>query len=454
MAEKNTETLRQEAIDHPEGAQRNGTRPSELQSLAGRFDPFHDPYLADPYPFFAQARAATPVFYSPDLDYWVVTRYQDIRHIFQTPRLFSAANTLAPLQPICPAAVRLLDEGGFRPIPTLTNIDPPGHSRVRRLTNVAFTPRRVAAMEPFVRELTMRFLKERLSSGRADLVRDLAWDLPALVIFRVLGIPDDDVPPVKAGAESRLLLMWGRPSEDEQVRLAQGLATFWRYAETLVASRADHPQDDFTSDLLLARAGDLSALSQQEVTQIVSELLFAGHETATGLISNGMRQLLTHRHAWEAICRDASLIPNAVEEVLRFDSSVIAWRRKTTQAVQIGGVPVPAGANLLLLLASANRDPSVFEDPEHFDIHRQNAREHLSLGSGAHFCLGAPLARLEARVVLEELSARLPRLRLVPGQTLRFQPNTTFRGPLSLLVEWDAAELASRIAPSLPVRFD
>jgi cytochrome P450 len=292
-------------------------------------------------------------------------------------------------------------------------------------------------MERFVRELTGSFLTERLSSGRADLVRDLAWDLPALVIFRVLGIPDEDVPRVKAGAESRLLLMWGRPSEDEQVRLAQGMAAFWRYAEALVENRAERPRDDFTSDLLLARDGDLPALNHHEVTQIVYELLTAGHETTTGLISNAMRQLLTHRSAWEEICRDASLIPNAVEEVLRFDSSVIAWRRQTTQAVDIGGVPVPAGANLLLLLGSANRDPAVFADPERFDIHRPNAREHLSLGQGAHYCLGAPLARLEVRVVLEELSARLPSLRLVPGQALRFQPNTTFRRPLSLLVEWD-----------------
>jgi cytochrome P450 len=405
--------------------------------MENRFDPFHDPYLADPYPFFAQARAATPVFYSRDLDYWVVTGYHDIRHIFQTPKLFSAANTLAPLQPICPAAGHILAEGGFRPIPTLTNSDAPAHSRLRRLTNVAFTTRRVAAMEPFIRELTRRFVEERLSSGRADLVRDLAWDLPALVIFRVLGIPDEDVPRVKAGAESRLLLMWGRPSEDEQVRLAQSMAAFWRYAEALVAVRAESPRDDFTSDLLLARDGDLPALNHHEVTQIVYELLFAGHETTTGMIGNALRQLLTHRDAWEEICGDPSLIPNAVEEVRRFDSSVITWRRQTTQAVEIGGVPVPARANLLLLLGSANRDPAVFEDPERFDIHRQNAREHLSFGHGAHFCLGAPLARLEARFVLEELSARLPSLRLVPGQTLRFQPNTTFRGPLALLAEWD-----------------
>jgi len=409
----------------------------KVEHVADRFDPFHDPYLADPYPFFAEARAATPVFYSHDLDYWVVTRYHDIRQIFQTPRLFSAANTLAPLQPICPVAGRLLAEGGFRPVPTLTNSDPPGHTRVRRLTHVAFTPRRVAAMESFVRELSARFVEDRLSTGRAELIRALAWDLPALVIFRVLGIPDEDVARVKAGAESRLLLMWGRPNEGDQIWLVQGMAAFWRYAEILVASRAEHPRDDFTSDLLLARDGELPALSHQEATQIVYELLFAGHETTTALIGNAARRLLTEPHAWEEICRDPSLIPNAIEEVLRFDSSVIAWRRKTTQAVEIGGVSVPADANVLLLLGSANRDPAVFENPDHLDIHRRNAREHLSFGYGAHYCLGAPLARLEALVVLEELSARLPSLRLIPGQTLHFQPNTTFRGPLSLLVEWD-----------------
>jgi cytochrome P450 len=196
-------------------------------------------------------------------------------------------------------------------------------------------------------------------------------------------------------------------------------------------------KDRETRALLLARDGDLPALNLQQVTTIVFVLLFAGHETTTGLMGNAMRRLLTGRHAWEEMCGDPAHIPNAIEEVLRFGSSVIAWRRQTTEAVEVGGVPVPADANLLLLLGSANREPAVFEEPDHFDIHRQNAKEHLSLGSGVHFCLGSPLARLETRVVLEELSACLPSLRLVPGQTLRFQPNTTFRGPLALLVAWD-----------------
>lgn len=413
------------------------TEPTAIKHPSEHFDPFHDPYLADPYPFFAQAREATPVFYSPDLHYWVVTRYSDMRSIFQTPKLFSAANALDPIQPVCPHAGQVLREGGFRLIPTLPNADPPAHTRARRLANVAFTPRRVAAMESFVRELTVRFIEERLFSGQADLVRDFAWELPALVIFRVLGVPNEDVPRVKANSESRLLFMFGRPTEEEQTRLAQGLVAFWRYAEELVAHRAREPQDDFTSDLILARDSDGAALSLQEVTTIILGLLLAGHETTTNLLGNAFRRLLTERHAWEEICGEPSLIPNAIEEVLRFDSSVIAWRRKTTQAVEIGGVSVPAEANLLLLLGSANRDPTVFTNPDRFDIHRQNAKEHLSFGHGPHFCLGAPLGRLEARVVLEEISARLPSLRLVPGQMLRYLPNASFRGPLSLLVEWE-----------------
>jgi cytochrome P450 len=307
---------------------------------------------------------------------------------------------------------------------------------MRRVASVAFTPGRVHALEALAREFTGRFLNGRWSSGRADLVRDVAWDLPALVIFRVLGIPDEDVPRVKAGADSRVLLMWGRSTKGDQVRLAQGMAAFWRYVETLVQMRAEQPRDDFTSDLLLARDGELPALNHHEVTQIVYELLTVG-QTTTGLISNTFYQLLTHRHAWEEICHDASLIANTIEEVLRFDSPVIAWRRQTTQAVRIGGVSVPVGARLLLLLGSANRDPAVFEDPERFEIYRQNAKKHLSFGQGMHYCLGAPLARLEVRVVVEELSAHLPGLRLVPGQTLRFQPNTALRAPRALVVEWD-----------------
>ncbi len=409
---------------------------AEPSGFEESFDPFAESYLANPYEFFKEAREVTPVFYSTKLNYWVVTRYRDIRQILENPMVFSASNTLSLLKQPCVAAEQILTSYNFRPRPTLVNIDPPAHTRVRRLANIAFKPRRLAAMEPFIRGLAVRFIDQLVARGKADLIHDLAWELPALVIFKILGVPDEDVPRVKAGAQSRILFMFGNPSESEQCALARGMGVFWHYAEELVASRAQEPREDFTSDLVTARDGDLPALTRSEVTAIIFTLLIAGHETTTNLLGNAFFRLLSDRPQWESLCLDPSLIPNAIEEVLRMDSSIITWRRKTTREVEIGGVPVPADADLLLLLGSANRDPAVFADPERFDVRRSNAREHISFGHGAHFCLGAPLARLEARLVLEEFTARLPGLRLAHNQSLRFSPNISVRGPRSLLAEW------------------
>src|SRR5215470_1485627 len=206
-----------------------------------RFDPLSAEYLADPYPCLAAAAAAAPAFYCETIDHWVVTRYHDIRQIFRTPALFSAANANSPLRPPCQMATKALEEGGFKSVPTLANVDPPAHTRVRKIANVAFTPKRVAEMEPFIRDLTVRFCEERLRHGHADMVRDFAWALPALVLFRILGVPDDEVPRVKEGSWSRILLIYGLPPESEQVRAAEGLAEFWQFAENLVRDRVEKP---------------------------------------------------------------------------------------------------------------------------------------------------------------------------------------------------------------------
>jgi cytochrome P450 len=400
------------------------------------FEPFSAEYLQDPYPILAHAREVAPAFYSAEFDYWIVTRYEDIRRIFQSPGIFSATNTLAPLTEPCPMAKAALKEGGYTPVPALVNVDPPAHTRARRLANVAFTPKRVAAMEPFIREVARRFCDERMRDGRADLIGDLAWGLPALVLFRILGLPEADVARVKEGARNRGLLLFGRATEAEQVNAATEVAAFWRYASALVEARAQVPADDLISALAQARDGDEEALTRQEVAAIVMIMFFAGNETTTSLIGNSFRRLLEDRPSWEAICRNPELIPNAIEEVLRIESSVITWRRITKEAVDIGGVRVPARAKLLLLLGSANRDPSVFPEPDRFDIRRANAREHLSFGFGPHTCLGNPLARLEARVVLEEVSRRLPGLQLAPDIRYEYPKNISLRGPLALPVTW------------------
>ena len=412
---------------------------SDPAAIAERFDPFNDPYLSDPYPFFAEARQSAPVFYSQALDYWIVTRYADVKEVLQNWRVFSASNTLDTLKPLCPHARQALADGGFRPAKALTNADPPAHTRVRRLANVAFTPRRVALMEDFIRSTAERFVDQRLTAGHADLVRELAWDLPALVIFNVIGVPEEDLPRVKAGTGSRVLFNWGYPSDEEQVRLAVDGASFWRYAEHLVAERTREPRDDFTSDLIQARDRQGEALDPREITTVLFSLLTAGHETTTSLLSNAFLWLLREPAVWQALGRDLSLVPNAVEEVLRMDPSVFSWRRKALHETELGGVRIPEGANLLVMIGSANRDPTVFADPERFDIRRANAREHIAFGHGSHICLGAPLARLEARVVIEVLARRLPTLRLVPGQKFAYTPNTSFRGPMALDVEWQPA---------------
>ena len=166
----------------------------------------------------------------------------------------------------------------------------------------------------------------------------------------------------------------------------------------------------------------------------------AGHETTTALLSNGLTELLAQREAWDGICADPTLIPTAVEELLRVSAPVFTWRRRTTKPARIADTELPAGTNVLVLLGSANHDELIFADPYRIDLHRENASRHLSFGLGIHFCLGAPLARVEARVVLEELTARLPTMRLADGQTFDFSANSSFRGPAHLLVKWEDAD--------------
>jgi cytochrome P450 len=325
-------------------------------SVGAQFDPLTDEYLADPYPFMAEARDAAPVFYSEKLDHWVITRYALIRQVFLNPQVFSAANANTPLSPACPAAVKALEEGGFQAVPTLANVDPPAHTRVRRMANGAFTPARVAAMEGFIRDLVVRYCDERFRDHHADVVRDLAWELPVRVLFRVLGIDEDRVAEIKEGSFNRILFVYGRTgSEAEQVSAASGMATFWRYAEQLVQARTRALRDDFTSALVSAKDQNGEGLSLPQAATIVLNLLFAGHETTTGILGNCFRRLLGNRTAWDAIRTDPSLIPNAIEEVLRLDSSVIAWRRRTTQETTLAGVTIPAGANVVLLLGAGGR---------------------------------------------------------------------------------------------------
>lgn len=398
------------------------------------FDPLGDSYVADPYPIHTAVREEAPAFYAEAIDMWVITRYDDIEAVLKDPGTFSAAVGQRPVFPMSEEAQRILKDG-FRAYPVMSDCDPPRHTRIRKHNMTGFSPRRIATLEPKVWAKATE-LVDAIEPGRVDLVSALTYPLPAYMIFTFIGFPDEDMDMLKSWCGNRIAFSWGRPSGDEQREIATNMTHYWEYCEKFVAQRAAEPVDDFTSDLVRIHQADPDALSLADITNVAYGLSFAGHETTTSFTGNAIRQLLANPEQWAAICQDRSLIAKAIEELLRFDSSIPAWRRITTRAVDVGGVEIPAEAKVLILLGAANRDPNHFEDPETFNIHRGDARRHLAFGKGIHYCIGAPLARMEARIALDLLAQRAPDMRMVEGQDYDFPANVSFRGPRSLLVDW------------------
>jgi cytochrome P450 len=232
-------------------------------------------------------------------------------------------------------------------------------------------------------------------------------------------------------------MTWGDLSDEEQVPHAHNLVEYWQECLRLVADAHETTRDSLVGDLVRMQA-DGDPITDHEIASICYSLLFAGHETTTTLISNALRVLLGHPAQWQRLLDDPTRIPAAVDEVLRFSPSIVGWRRRAKKAAVLGGVSLPEGAELLLLMGSANRDDSRFEDAESFDIDRTNAREHLSFGFGIHYCLGNLLAKLQAKVVLEEAVRVAPGLRLAPDADITFGHNLSFRAPVSVPVTWES----------------
>lgn len=400
------------------------------------FDPLAPEFLADPFAVMRSLPLAErPVFYAPAIDYYVITRYRDIEAIFSDPDSYSAAAAQLPLVELDAEARQILLDGGHRPQPSMVSLDPPAHTRLRRPTARAFSARRTAEMEPRIQAILEHILEQIDPSVPFDLVSSLSFPLPATVVFSFMGVPEEDYAQLKIWCGYRAKLAWGRPAREEQIEHARHMTTYRRYLRELVAAKAHHRADDFTSALLAIHDEQPEQLTHEEIASILFSLSFAGHETTNYLIGNLLRRLLEDPARWEAVVSEPTLIPSAIEETLRYDPSVPVWRRITKCPVMIAGTEIPEGAKLFLWLAAAGRDPKVFPNPDVFDLHRENARHHLAFGKGIHFCIGSALGKLEARLALEALTSRFPTLRLVTNQTLTFHPNISFRGPQTLWVE-------------------
>ncbi len=399
------------------------------------FDPFD---LQDPFPAYKELRTEEPVMFDERIGYWVVTRYDDVKAVFADWETFSSENAQAPIRPTGPPAKAVLDEGGFTAYSGLSARVPPEHTRIRKVATKAFTPRRYRVLEPMIRDnvnLAIDSMTTRMDAGTpADLVADLAWDLPTITILTLLGVPTEKIAQVKEWAMSRAAMTWGDLTDEEQVPHAHNLVKYWAFCQSLVTAAHESAGDDLVGDLVRLQA-EGAEISDHEIASFCYSLLFAGHETTTTLISNTLRLLLEHPEQWARLAAAPEAIPAAIDEVLRFSPSIVAWRRKALSDTLVGGVAIPAGSQLLLVMGSANRDADVFTDPDLFDISRPDARNHLSFGFGIHYCIGNLLAKLQTRVALEEITRRLPRLRLRPGQDIEFGHNLSFRTPSAVLVE-------------------
>ncbi|HEY3240466.1 MAG TPA: cytochrome P450 [Acidimicrobiia bacterium] len=415
-------------------------------SLDG-YDPNVAPWRDDPHPALAESRRDRPVFRCPAHNAWVVTRYDDVATVVSDGARFSSADILKGLAPLCPAAQQVVATG-YQPgeLRSIIMLDPPDHTPLRRVVASAFTPRRVAGLEPRVRALADGLVDGFVADGEVELVSRFAYPLPLAIIMELLAIPHADRDAIKRWGDDRVALVWGALSDDEQVRCARSHVEFQAYLGDLVDDRRAHPGDDFVSDLAAAVTSEGRRLERSELVGQLVSVVSAGHETTTNLIAVGVALLLADRCQWESLCADPSLAAAVVEETLRFDGPAKGMPRTTTAEVELSGVRIPAGARVMAMLNSANRDATVFDDADRFDIRRPRPdHPHLGFGRGQHYCAGAALGRLEGRVAFEVLARRLPGLRLDPAVALRFAPNAVIRTLRELPLTWPPAGTADRV---------
>jgi cytochrome P450 len=412
-------------------------------SLAALGDPA---VLPDPYPILARLREASPFPAHvppslPDGAMVVVGRHQDCSRILRDPRVSSERNRslLAP------------PERQARRPPSFLSMDPPDHTRLRRLVSKAFAPRVIARLAPRIRELCGELLSAAVtgagevpgkgavsggSAGQLEVVSQLAYPLPVRIISELLGVPAGDHSRFAGWSASlahSLQPQFGT-ADASSAAAEQARLEFADYFRELIAARRAHPADDLLSELIRAE-DDGQHLSEEELIATCVLLLVAGHETTVGLISNAILALLRHPDQLAALRADRELAAGAVEETLRYDPPVQLTGRVACGGMQVGEVSAPDGALLLLLIAATGRDPEAFPDPDSFDI-RRAAGHHLAFAAGPHFCLGAPLARLEATIAVQAFATQVAGPELDPAG-LVYKPNVNLRGPQRMVVGFE-----------------
>ena len=395
------------------------------------FNPMSPEVIADPYPYYHRLRETDPVHRSA-LGFFVASRHADVAHILRDKRFgkdFVGRMTRR-------FGKEVMEEPVYRSMRHwMLQQDPPDHTRLRGLVVKAFTARRVEDMRPRIQEIVDATLDRVAERGRMDLIADFAFRLPVTVICEMLGIPKEEHEVFHMGARTGGRLLDPVPLSRAEIDEANaGSLMQAEYFRSLFELRRRQPGEDLTSQLVQAEE-EGAKLSNEELTANIILLFGAGHETTVNLIGNGLLALARNPGQLELLQNDPSLIVNAIEEFLRYDSSVQLTGRTALEDVEVGGTPVSKGESVLCLLGAANRDPAVYPDPDRLDITRPNIRP-LSFGGGIHFCLGAQLARIEGEVAISTLLRRFPKLKLDNPETPDWRPTFVLRGLNRLPASW------------------
>jgi cytochrome P450 len=371
------------------------------------FNPLSADLRYDPHPLFRRLREKDPVHYSEAFQGWIVTRYDDVQAILRDST-WAADRSLIENERM---AERINSDSIQNQVlaRTMLTVDPPDHTRLRTLVSKAFTPRAVERMKPRIQSITDHLLDELEGTDEMDVIRDLAYPLPVIVIAEMLGVPPEDRDRFKKWSDEMVMTL-GLTEDEEKNKIAdQAVVELIEYFREVIQQRRAEPRDDLISGLIAAHEGG-DALTEDEMLGTLILLLVAGNETTTNLIGNGLLSLLDHPAELERLRSQPELMESAIEEMLRYEYPVMSTVRTPLEDSELGGKTIRRGEPVMVTIAAANRDPAQFPEPDRFDITR-DPNHHVAFGHGIHFCLGAPLARAEARSAISSLLARYPDLR-------------------------------------------
>jgi cytochrome P450 len=406
------------------------------------YDALSPEELRDPYPSYRSFRERSPVFYDERTHLWTVAREQDVAAVLKDNVNFSNAFALPWFDP--PEEIRdRVPE--FPWVGSVLLLDDPDHRPERKIVQAPFTPRNVNARSEMIRSLTEQLFEPLQRTGSLEFVKEFSYPLSLGVIADILGIPAERFHLLERGVEAAFLMRGsGLTSREALVDACLQFADLYDYIAELVEQRKVNPGDDYISIMTQVPLEDGSLNTTAKGVKRAWTLIGAGFETTANQLADGFRTLLDHRDQWNLLLSDRELVDNAVEEMLRYSSLMKRILRRARTDVVVGGVEIPAGADIALLVGSANRDQAAYDDPHVFDVTRR--REHLTFGKWKHFCVGAPLARLEIKIVLETLLERFPDVRLAPEQEPTWRPDIRIQAMSELHLERAAVVTAGTAA--------